>query len=255
MAEDARRKLYDAVEDIESQRDTGAALAAAAENAGFAVQQFGPVDAFSFGSGGEIVADIPGEVLRSAFQLEEGDESEAIEFGDDSGYYFVSLSETTPPAPIPYETVADEVEQSWRRQERNDRISNTLSQIRDAISGGASFADAAEPFGGESQERALTRRQTLAPFTDPLQDQVFSANLNSIVSGGGASQPNQVLARVKEIVFDGTQVSAGEEIALKRYLSLQYDQELLEAYASALRSDYGVKTNPALIESIFNEPQ
>ena len=255
VAEDARRRLYDTVETIESERDVGVTLTDAAAKAGVAVKSFGPVDSFSFGPGEEIIPDLTGEVLVAAFQLQESEESEAFEYADGDGYYFIVVKEATAPAPIPYDQVADEVEANWRRDERNGRIASIVSQIRDAVAGGAALREAANPFGGEVQEIEAVRTQPPAPLTPILTEEAFAADLDAIVSGDSVNPGAVVIARVKEISFTADAARDAQEIALKQRLGVQLDQEILDAYAAVLTNDLGVKRNEAAIETVFSEGQ
>ena len=138
-----RRALLDAVDQIEEIRDTGASLRNAAEEAGFDIVSVEPVDRFSFAPGGAIIPDIPGEVLAEVFAMEEGAESEAETLTDESGYYFAAVREIREPVLTPYEDVAEEVEQRWRKDERNRRIEGTVRALRDEISNGLTIEDAA----------------------------------------------------------------------------------------------------------------
>lgn len=254
-ADRSRKELYDAVEAIESERDVGSELSEAAKAANIDAKTFGPVDSFSFGPGGEIIPDIPGDVLREAFKLIEGEESEALEFDDDTGYFFVVVNEITPPAPVPFDQVSNEIDAAWRQKERSSRLENTMRQIRDAVAGGASLEEAATPFGGSIEQQFAGRRVISAPFTPQLIEQLFVSDLGATLSGNATSAPDLVFAKVEEITFDGTQITAGDEVALSQYLSAQLDQELVDAYANAVQNDLGISRNEDAIDIIFSGNQ
>jgi len=254
-AEGTRKKLYEAVETIESERDVGTELSEAAKTAGIDAKIFGPVDSFSFGQSSEIIADIPGEVLREAFLLIEGEESEALEFEDDTGYFFIVVNEVIAPAPIPLEKVSNEVDTGWRQNERDTRIENTMRQIRDAVAGGATFEEAAKPFSAIVETIFTSRRAFGAPFTPQLVQQVFAADLGTTVSGDSTTAPALIFAKINEIAFDGSTISAGDEVALKQYLSVQLDQEIVDAYAGSVQNDLGITRNENAIDAIFSADQ
>ncbi len=245
-----KKRLFDKVEDIENERDTGASIADAAAKHGVTASVIGPVDSFSFGRGGEIIDGVPGDVLASAFKLEEGEESEATELADKSGYYFVSVTEVAPPAPIPFETIAAEVEARWRASERDARIAAVVAKINDALSKGTPLAQAAEPFNRAPLPASLTRRSVNETFSQELLDQVFSAAKGKAVSGR-AGDGAQVIVVVNDIKFGESPVGPDQIGAFGRFIGNQFDQELIDAYANAVRDDAKVKINKAQIETQF----
>ena len=254
LENDTRRALLNAIDAIEEERDTGASLAVAAEGAGYKVESFGPVDRYSFAPGGAIIDNIPGQVLGEVFRLDEGDESEALEYGDDEGYYFVSLKEITPPALMPFDEVQDEVEQLWRKNEQENRISNTVSQIRESIEGGQSLAEAAAPFERAPIEQTLDKRFQSEVLSTSFVDQVFYATKGAVVSGPTASGASQVVAVINDIQYPRG-ISPDQQALYRQYVGYQLDQELLEAFVTGVRDDLGVKINQSQLDVIFGQAQ
>ncbi len=254
FASDSRKALLKAVEEVEEGLDTGASLNEAAAAAGIEAKTFGPVDNFSFGKGGEIIADIPGEVLKEVFEMEEGDESPALELAERKGYFFVSLSEIQDPAVFPYENVADEVEQRWRTQEREGRIANAVEQMRAAVQGGASLTEAAEPFSRAPVDAVLSRRpDEFAEIAGALSEDVFQADKGAIISGPVGANGAQAIVVINDIVYDESALNPGQEAGMSQFLGYQLDQELLDAYATSLQQDYNVRRNQAAIDQLFSE--
>lgn len=247
-----KKRLFEKIEDIENERDTGATIADAAKKHGVAAQTFGPVDAFSFGRGGEIIDGVPGDVLAAAFKLEEGEENEATELPDKSGYYFVSVTEVIPPAPMPLEAIQTEVEARWRASERDARIAAVVTKISEAVALGKPLAEAAAPFNRAPLSASLTRRSVNDTFSQELLDQVFSAAKGKSVSGR-AGDGAQVIVVVNDIRFGAAPVGPDQIAAFGRFIGNQFDQELIDAYANAVRADAKVKINKPLIETQFAE--
>lgn len=252
---DTRRALLNAIDEIEEERDTGAGLAAAAEAVGSTVETYGPIDQYSFAPGGAIVDNVPGEAIAEAFRLDEGEESEAMDLADDSGYFLISLKEITPPALLPFDRVRDEVEQQWRKQERQQRISNTVKAIREAVENGQTLEEAAEQYSRAPIELVIDRRFQNETISPNFREQLFFANLNDLVSGPTALGEAQVVAEVRNITYARNSVSPSEEDIFKQYLGYQIDQELLEAFVTSIREDYGVKVNQAQLDALFAEAQ
>ncbi len=247
-----KKRLFEKIEEIENERDTGATIADAAKKNGAAAVEIGPVDSFSFGRGGEIIDGVAGEVLAAAFKLEEGEESEATEFADKSGYYFLSVTEVIPPAPMPLETIAAEVEARWRAADRDARVGAVVTKITDALAKGAPLAEAAAPFDRAPQPAILTRRSVNDTFSQELLDQIFAVAKGKSVSGR-TGDGAQVIAVVDEIKFGAAPIGPDQIAAFGRFIGNQFDRELIDAYAYAVREDFKVKINKTLIDTQFAE--
>ncbi|WP_375203019.1 peptidylprolyl isomerase [Hyphococcus sp.] len=250
---DVRRRMQDAIDEIEEERDTGAELSEAAEVAGFAVETFGPIDRVSFAPGGAIIDKVPGEAIAEAFQLDEGEQSEALRLATEDGYFFVSLREITPPALKPYDYVESEVEERWRAAERRERIEKTVAAIREAVRAGESLNDVADQYGRAPIEMVIDRRFTNEVIDKPFNEQIFFAGLNDLVASSVGNSGAQVIAEVREIGFGRSAISPPEEQRLAELVGMQLDQELISAFVEGIREDYGVKINQSQIDAIFND--
>jgi len=253
LTNDTRRKILDTIDTIEEERDTGAGLAAAAQTADAPIERFGPVDSFSFAPGNAIISGVPGEVLIEAFRLEEGEESEALPLASGDGYFFVSLEEITAPALIAYDDVSDEVDQRWRRDERQRRIADTVRGVREAVEAGQTLEEAATAFARAPIEETINRNQSNDAISTALRDEIFQAPVGNLVSGEAATGDAQIIAHIREVGFGRNAVSALEVAQFQQNLGYQLDQEMLEAFVSGLREDYGVTVNQAQIDALFTD--
>ncbi|WDI31089.1 SurA N-terminal domain-containing protein [Hyphococcus flavus] len=253
LAQDVRRRMLDAIDEIEEVRDTGAALADAAEAAGFSVETVGPIDRVSFSPGGAIIDKVPGDVLREAFALQEGDQSEALRLSSDDGYYIVGLKEITPPALKPFDYVRDEVEERWRNQERRDRISQTVTSIRTSVEAGESLEDVADTFNRAPIVTVIDRRFQNDVISASFNDSIFFADLNDVISGQVGNSGTQVVAEIREIGYAPSTIPPEQVDQFKQMIGYQLDQELVEAFVLSLREDYGVKLNQSQIDALFND--
>lgn len=250
---DLRRRLQDAIDEIEEVRDTGAELSEAAEAAGFKTVTYGPIDRVSFAPGGAIIDKVPGEAIAEAFRLDEGDQSEALRLATDDGYFFVSLREITLPALKPYDYVEEEVERRWRDKERRDRIAKTVDAFRAEISGGKTLSEAAEALDRAPIELTIDRRFQNDVVTRDFNDKLFFAGLNDVVTNSIGSNGAQVVAKVEEIGYGRNAISPTEIALLSSRVGLQLDQELIEAFVNSIREDYGVKINASQIDALFSD--
>lgn len=253
LENDVRRRLQNAIDEIEEVRDTGAELSEAAEAAGFAVETAGPIDRVSFAPGGAIIDKVPGEAIAEAFQLDEGEQSEALRLANDNGYFFVSLREITPPALKPYEYVEAEVEERWRAEERRMRIEQTVASIREAVNGVENFEDVAGRYERAPIELLIDRRFTNEVISQPFNEKIFFASLNELTSASVGNNGAQVIAQIREIGFGRSQISPADEARLAELVGMQLDQELVDAFITAIRDDYGVKVNQAQIDALFSD--
>ena len=255
LESDVQRARNIAVDDIEVERDAGIGLAAAAEAVGFTVDAIGPVDRYSFEPGGAIIDNVPGEALAEVFALEEGEESAALKLAADDGYFFVTLNEVIPPALKPFEEVADEVGDKWRKQERDARISATVRSIRDTVENGASFDEAAETYGRALTEKIIDRRFTDEAISQGFNEQIFSATPGDLVSGPAGLGEAQIVAEITDVGYMIAGIPPDQTQLFEQYMGHQIDQELIEAFLMSVREDYGVKVNQSQLDQIFSEAQ
>jgi peptidyl-prolyl cis-trans isomerase D len=251
LENDVRMRLQNAVDEIEEVRDTGAELAEAAEEAGFPVETVGPIDRLSFAPGGAIIDKVPGEAIAEAFALDEGEQSEAMRLSGEDGYFFVSLREIVPPALKPFDEVRDEVEQRWRAEERRARIAAVVQAIRDEVAAGKTLEDVAGQYTRAPIELLIDRRFQNEIVSRSFNEQIFFAGLDEIVAAPVGASGAQVLAEVREIGFGRNAIPPAEEEQIASLVGYQLDQELLEAFVTSIRDDYGVKINSAQIDALF----
>ena len=255
LENDTRRRVLEALDAIEEERDSGATLSVAAERAGFSYRRVGPVDSFSFEPGGAILDDVPGQALAEAFRLDEGEEAEAVEYTSEDGYFFVQVEEITPPAQKEFELVADDAERAWRAEERRGRISAAVARLKDEIAGGKSFDEAALALNRTPLSETLERNARSEIFSPALVDAVFNAAPNAVLSGPAGFGEAEILVEVREIGYARNRIGPGEEIGFAQFLGFQMNQELLEAYIAELRDEYGVRADSNAIAQLFSDQQ
>ena len=253
VAQDTRRAMLNAIDEIEEVRDTGASLSAAAEAAGFEATEYGPVDRLSFAPGGAIIDGIPGEALAEAFQLEEGRQSEALLLADEGGYFFVSLEEIREPALKAFDDVRDEVETRWRTDERASRLAAMVDEIRAQVEGGKSFVEVAGQFDRTPTEVVIDRRFENEAISGNLRDEVFKVAPNALVSASAALGEAQVIAQVDTVAVSAVAAPPEQAEFYGQYLGYQLDQELVEAFIASVRDRYDVTINQAQLDAIFSE--
>ena len=255
LEQDTRRALLNAIDAIEEVRDSGAGLRAAADEAGFEIQTIGPVDRVSFAPGGAIIDSVPGEALSEAFSLDEDGESELLELAAQDGYFFVALREIKAPALKPFADVQDDVDIRWRRQERQQRISATVRGIREAVEGGQTLNEAASQFDRSPTELLIDRRFENDAISSTFNQQIFTATKGDLVSGPASLGEAQIVVEIRQVGYSPNQIPPEQVGLLEQYLGYQLDQELVDAFITAVRDDQDVKINQAQLDAIFGDIQ
>ncbi|MEO1251800.1 MAG: peptidyl-prolyl cis-trans isomerase [Pseudomonadota bacterium] len=255
LAQDTRRALLNAIDEVEEARDTGASLADAAASAGFEVASVGPVDRFSFAPGGAIVPNIPGEALNEAFLLEEGQQSAAINMEDGEGYLFVSVDTVEPPALKPFADVRDEAERKWRQEERVRRIADTVEGVSEMIANGETLADAAAQFDRAPTTLVIDRNLRNEAISPELSEKIFAAAPGDVVSADASLGEAQIVAVIDQTALSPFPASPDQESFFGQFLGYQLDQELIEAFLADVRDNYDIKINQAQVDALFSAEQ
>ncbi len=252
---EGRKKMLDAIEKLETARDGGGGLAEAAAAAGLKAQKFGPVDSVSLAPGGVIVADIPADMLKEAFQLEEGAESEALELPDNAGYYFVQIDQVTPPAARPYKDVSAEVEAGWRVDETKTRIATATKKFKDEIAKGKSIEDAAKALNRAPIVISVPRRGQSDVMSEDFVKAIYNADKGAVISAPVAIGAGEVIAQVRDIGFQFARVTPADEASFAQFLDYQLSREIADAYVESLKKDYGVRIDQQAIDAMFRDQQ
>ncbi len=253
LAQDTRRAMLNAIDEVEEVRDTGASLVAAAEAAGLEAIEHGPLDRYSFTPGGAILDGVPGEALAEAFALEEDQQSEALQLADQAGYFFVSVKEIRTPALRAFEDVRDDVETLWRKNEREQRLANTVNDIRAQIVAGAALGDVASQFDRAPTTLVIDRQIENEAISADLRERLFSAAPNTLVTGAAAIGEAQIIAEIDTIAISTAAVPPEQATFYGQYLGYQLDQELIEAFLASVQGDIEIKINQTQLDAIFAE--
>ncbi len=252
LQDETTRRLLDAIEAIEVARDEGATIseAIAGVNEASAVT-FGPVDVNLITPEGAIINDLQAGILREAFALQQGDESDVVELEDGSGYFMLVVEDITSPALQDFETVRDDVANSWIAAEIRKTISDKEQEILRNITAEISLASLAAEAGLETKSVALTKQNEAAELPVLLVDEIFLSNIGGSISGKSVSDLSSYVVTIKDARFPPMlqadlllqlyQANAGQLIT----------QELSDAYIVTLQQEVGVKQNDAQLAQAF----
>jgi len=249
LSQQTERLVYEKLEAIEEQRDFGTSLREAAEQNEVRLTQFGPVDQFSLTPGGAILDGIAAEALEAAFDLSEGEDSDAIEVDDGAGYLLLTVDEVRDPQLKPFDDVAADVEAAWRANEKEKRVTTLANAIAERVRAGESLSKM-----GDSYDRAPIT-ETFAintpshnTFSPAARQALFMADKGDTLVGDALGSGVKIVSTVTEIDFARGGINALELDSFQQYIGLQLNQELLQAYVQTLQDDYGVTLNQPLID-------
>lgn len=253
LAQDTRRAMLNAIDEVEEARDTGASLAAAAQAAGLEAVEYGPLDRLSFAPGGAIIDAVPGEALAEAFLLEEDQQSEALPLADQAGWVFVSVKEIRSPVLRPFEDVRDDVDALWRKDEREQRLAQTVNDIRAQVAAGASLADVSSQFDRAPTTLIIDRRFESEAISADLRERLFAAAPDALVTGAAAIGEAQIIAEIETVAISTAGVPTEQASFYGQYLGYQLDQELVDAFLASVQNEIDIKINQTQIDAIFAE--
>jgi peptidyl-prolyl cis-trans isomerase D len=187
--------------------------------------------------------------LREAFTLEAGRRTNLIALADDR-FVAIQVLAIDPPAPRPFETVADEVRASWVAAERDKALAALADRVTAALVAGAPIAQVAEdakasvtisePFGRDGGGGQLPRQVTTALF----------ANAVGSVSGGRHAD-GWVVARLTEIRAVDPAQATDQVTAITRQFRAAVEQDLGQQFQEALRKRYPVKVNRQAVDGLL----
>lgn len=202
-------------------------------------------------SGESSKTEIPfkGEVLKAAFQYNEGETSPLLE-SKTGGYALVRVKKVVPAHVLEYSAVKDRVAQDWlahvktkKATEIAEGVAKTLKEGKalSSVSGEGLSKKISSPIMVDNKTQKDVPREALAPLFDLKKGEV------AVVT----TADGELIVRVKDIL-PGT----AEEIeARKKPLATRLEQEAvsthLDAYTAALRQAYPVEKDKAGLDRII----
>lgn len=199
-------------------------------------------------------APIPGPkalraaIVKSAFDTAPGAQPRAITGPDDS-YYAVSVQKLIPPALKPYDKVATAVLSDWTGNQVKRQEEIAAASLISAVKSGKTFAQAANAAG-----QPIT---TSPPMTRAKPAAGVPAKLLPIIFTLKPGEPTMVETEsefVVGVVKSITEPKPGSNPAIQARIQTSLDNamqtDILQTYATALRSRYHVKINAAKLHQI-----
>ncbi len=205
----AIQKVFDGVKKYGDVHDSGASLADAARAAGVPPVTLGPITAQGLGLNGQPAPGVTPKVLKEAFSLPQGGESEMEDEGN--GEYFALRVEKIAPPTLP--TLAEikpQLTQVYLQQALVKALADKADQLVQAIQKGESFDAAAASASVKAgvlngiTRAALQQGKQISP---EMIERMFSAKKGQVFDG----QVGQVQVMVARI--DDAHPAAGVDVA------------------------------------------
>ena len=137
-AQAAQAKAYDQTQAYQDAHDGGADLVAAASKAGALVVTTAPITAQGTDQTGQPIAGLTPDVVKTAFGLAQGSESELVELGKGE-YYAVKVEKITAAAMPPLAEIKPQLTAVWLGQEMAKRLKAKADDLAARVKKGESL--------------------------------------------------------------------------------------------------------------------
>ncbi|MEM9277002.1 MAG: SurA N-terminal domain-containing protein [Pseudomonadota bacterium] len=246
---------FDAVED---ERGAGEAIIPTGEKLQLETRTIEAIDINGQDENGNPVSGIPqlGDLVREVFQSEPGDDTQAIEIGEDGFLWFEVLT-ITPQRQKAFDEVRDDVREAWKSAELDKSIKDVADKIADRIKNGEDFNSVlADTLPTDSLGQAIEASTTeQLPRSGQTPDFPLPA-----VRAGFAEKTDAVntvnIGSNREIVFKVSEVHQTGGSSLPEDVSAQVDltasQDILTQVVQHLQSRENVTVNNNAIDLAFN---
>lgn len=255
-AEQAVDLLYEESANLQDALGGGATLEEAAERLNLPLHKVEAVDIDGQTPQGQ-PADLPeairGDIVQTAFGLEEGQESLLQEA--DNGYYVVRVDDVIPAAPRPFAEVRDQVVAQWQatqRQKQAEALAEDLAK-QAAPPAGLEALAARSPAVSYARRPAVTRQGETQGDGEPLRRELIG-RLFDMEVGAVAAVPTAdgaVVLRLAEVTAADPAAHADAVDALAGRLRTEVADDLLVQMSKAYTDRFGVEVNRPAIDAAF----
>jgi peptidyl-prolyl cis-trans isomerase D len=249
---EAQDTLYSLSNKLEDALAGGATLDEAGKQLGLPVTTIAKVDARGMDPDGKptALAKDP-NVLRLAFQTQEGQESQVADVGN-GAYAVVRVSQIIPPQVRPLDEVRKDAIAAWQADKRAKATHAHAEAILDKLKGGASLADVAK-----AEKLTVKTTPAFARSTHDsesglplsLTARVFALKVGEAAMGD--SKDGVVVARLKEIKTSDPAKDPAARERVSQALSQSIGTDLMDEFVAGLRDRYTVTVQPDVLAQRF----
>ena len=241
----AAQKVYDQVQKYDDSHSGGASMADAAKASGGAPVQVGPVTAQGLDMTGHPVPGLTPKLLKDAFSLAPGAESEMEDEGQGE-YFAVRVDKIAPPALPTLAEIKEPLIRYFKTRAMAQAVQAKAEALVQAIHKGQSFEAAAASLGAtvghapNVTRAAMGQNRSISP---ELAAKLFAAKQGEVVTGP-TSQIAVMVARIDAVQPAPVADAARAVVAQNRQFSGQMFQDLGEMARIAARQSIKPTMDP-----------
>jgi peptidyl-prolyl cis-trans isomerase D len=254
-AEQRARALADLTAHIDDEFEQGKSLADVAREYKFTPLTTGPVtgDGRIYGKSAETVPPVLGRVLKTAFDMEEG-QPQLAEVEPGKRYVIFEVPEITASAVAPLAEIRDDVTAAWRRSTGAQAAGAAAQQVMTRLARGASLAEAmraVKPNAPAVQALDLGREELTKQGRVPPQLALFfsmaKGTTKKLAMGG---EGGWFVIRLDDVQAGAVARNDPLIVATLQQLANVGSQEYLAEFAKAAQDEVGVQRNQAAIRAL-----
>jgi peptidyl-prolyl cis-trans isomerase D len=248
-AQAAQAKAYDQTQAYQDAHDAGADLVAAASKAGAMVVTTAPINAQGADQMGQPVAGLTPDMIKTAFSLSQGGESDLIELGKGE-YYAVKVEKVVPAAMPPLAEIKPQLTAVWMGQEMGKRLKAKADELAARVKKGESFEAVAAAAQSAIQRVPGLSRQTAQQFMSlgpAFLGAAFDAKPNAVFTARAGQQGEAyVVAKLEAVRAAPTNDVARYAVLAQAQAANGLMRDLGEASRAAAKAQLKTKTNLTL---------
>lgn len=243
--ERARDQMTDLRNKIEDERAGGANIAEAAKKLGLNAVTIEAIDRSGRGPDGQPVQGLPQgvDLVSAAFGSDVGVENDSLHMRDGGEVWFDVLG-VTPSRERTLDEVKDKVVKAWKDDKIAAHLRSKAVNMADALTKGATFADAAAKDGLSVEKTSpFKRTATVNGLPDQVVQAAFAVAKGAAGQTQGATGSEWVVFRVTDVTVPKPDLTSDAAKKLRDALSRAMGDEQIAAYIQNLENTIGVSVN------------
>lgn len=248
-AQAAQTKAYDQTQTYQDARDAGADLVAAASKAGAMVVTTAPITAQGADQMGQPVPGLTPDMVKTAFSLPQGGESDLVEAGKGE-YYAVKVEKVVPAAMPPLAEIKPQLTAVWLGQEMGKRLKAKADELAARVKKGESLEAVAASAQSKVQRVTGLSRQTAQQHMGLGREflgAAFSAKPNEVFTARAGQQGEAFVVAKLETVRAAPAADVARIAVLTQGQAADgLMRDLGEASRAAAKAQLKTKTNLTL---------
>ena len=248
-AQTAQSKAYDQTQAYQDAHDAGADLVAAASKAGALVITTAPITAQGADQTGQPVPGLTPDIVKTAFGLTQGGESELVELGKGE-YYAVKVEKVIPAAMPPLAEIKPLLTNVWLGQEMGKRLKAKADELAARVKKGESMDAVAASSQSRVQRVAGVSRQNAQQHMGLGREflgAAFAAKPGEVFAARAGQQGEAyVVAKLEAVHAAPTNSVAQISVLAQSQAASGLMRDLGEAARAAAKAQLKTKTNLTL---------